>query len=145
MRLEKLLEAAHISYQKGEYPEIRKITIDSRKVEPGDLFVCIRGRKEDGHQYIPEALQRGAVAVILDSRKYKERYETQTTIFYVPDTRKVLPVLAGTLMRDISYQILFPYAAFFVGMSFITMLFVRHGDSKAGVKTGLDAFEDMDD
>lgn len=96
MRLEKLLEAAHISYQKGEYPEIRKITIDSRKVEPGDLFVCIRGRKEDGHQYIPEALQRGAVAVILDSRKYKERYETQTTIFYVPDTRKVLPVLAAT-------------------------------------------------
>lgn len=57
----------------------------------------------------------------------------------------ITPVLAGTLMRDISYQILFPYAAFFVGMSFITMLFVRHGDSKAGVKTGLDAFEDMDD
>ena len=57
----------------------------------------------------------------------------------------ITPVLAGTLMRDISYQILFPYAAFFVGMSFITMLFVRHGDSKAGVKTGLDAFENMDD
>ncbi len=57
----------------------------------------------------------------------------------------ITPVLAGTLMRDISYQILFPYAAFFVSMSFVTMLFVRHGDSKAEVKTGLDAFEDMDD
>lgn len=57
----------------------------------------------------------------------------------------ITPVLAGTLMRDISYQILFPYAAFFVAMSFVTMLFVRHGDSKAQVKTGLDAFEDMDD
>ena len=57
----------------------------------------------------------------------------------------ITPVLAGTLMRDISYQILFPYAAFFVGMSFVTMLFVRHGDSRAEIKTGLDAFGDMDD
>lgn len=57
----------------------------------------------------------------------------------------VTPVLAGTLMKHISYQILFPYAALFVAMSFVTMLFVRHGDSRAEVKTGLDAFEDMDD
>lgn len=57
----------------------------------------------------------------------------------------ITPVLAGTLMKEISYQILFPYAAFFVAMSFVTMLFVRHGDSKAEAKTGLDAFEDMDD
>ncbi len=57
----------------------------------------------------------------------------------------VTPVLAGTLMKHISYQILFPYAAFFVAMSFVTMLFVRHGDSKAEVKTGLDAFGGMDD
>ena len=57
----------------------------------------------------------------------------------------ITPVLAGTLMKHISYQILFPYAAFFVAMSFVTMLFVRHGDSKAEAKTGLDAFGDMDD
>ena len=57
----------------------------------------------------------------------------------------ITPVLAGSLMKHISYQVLFPYAAFFVSMSFVTMLFVRHGDSKAEVKTGLNAFEDMDD
>ena len=57
----------------------------------------------------------------------------------------ITPVLAGTLMKHISYQVLFPYAAFFVAMSFVTMLFVRHGDSRAEAKTGLDAFGDMDD
>ena len=57
----------------------------------------------------------------------------------------VTPVLAGTLMKHISYQILFPYAAFFVALSFVTMLFVRHGDAKAEAKHGLDAFEDMED
>ncbi len=57
----------------------------------------------------------------------------------------VTPILAGTLMRQISYQVLFPYAALFVALSFVTMLFVRHGDSKAAPKKGLEAFEDMDD
>ena len=57
----------------------------------------------------------------------------------------ITPVAAGSLMKSISYQILFPYAAFFVMLSFLTMCFVRHGDSKAEAKKGLAAFEDMDD
>ena len=57
----------------------------------------------------------------------------------------VTPILAGTLMRHISYKILFPYAALFVALSFVTMLFVRHGDTRVAGKRGLDAFEDMED
>ena len=56
----------------------------------------------------------------------------------------VTPVLAGTLMRHISYRVLFPYAACFVTLNFVTMCFVRHGDSKAEARRGLDAFEEMD-
>jgi MFS family permease len=57
----------------------------------------------------------------------------------------VTPILAGTLMRRIDYRVLFPYAAFFVACSFVTMLLVRHGDAKVEAKRGLDAFEDMGD
>jgi MFS family permease len=57
----------------------------------------------------------------------------------------VTPIVAGTLMRTISYKVLFPYAALFVALSFVTMLFVKHGDSKAVAKKGLEAFEDMED
>ena len=57
----------------------------------------------------------------------------------------ITPVLAGTLMRHIDYRVLFPYAAFFVAMSFVTMVFVRHGDVKVQAKRGLEAFQDMDD
>ena len=57
----------------------------------------------------------------------------------------VTPILAGTLLRSVSYKILFPYAAFFVAMSLVTMMFVRHGDAKAEARHGLEAFEDMDD
>ena len=57
----------------------------------------------------------------------------------------ITPILAGTLLKHIGYDILFPYAAFFVAMSFVTMIFVKHGDSKVEAKRGLDAFDSMDD
>lgn len=57
----------------------------------------------------------------------------------------VTPVLAGTLMRLISYKVLFIYAAIFVLLSFITMTQVKHGDQKVEAKKGLAAYEDMED
>ena len=57
----------------------------------------------------------------------------------------VTPILAGFLMRNVSYKVLFPYAAFFVAMSFVTMTQVRHGDAAPEARGGLEAFEDMDD
>lgn len=53
----------------------------------------------------------------------------------------VTPVLAGTLLRKVGYWTLFPYAALFVACSFVTMCFVRHGDSKVPVKKGLEAYD----
>ena len=57
----------------------------------------------------------------------------------------VTPILAGFLMRNVSYKVLFPYAAVFVALSFVTMTRVRHGDAAPEAKKGLEAFEDMDD
>ena len=57
----------------------------------------------------------------------------------------VTPILAGTLMRSVSYKILFPYAAVFVALSFLTMTRVQHGDNRPEAKKGLNAYEEMDD
>jgi UDP-N-acetylmuramoyl-L-alanyl-D-glutamate--2,6-diaminopimelate ligase len=46
--------------------EIRGVTSDSRHVRAGDLFVAIRGTKADGLAFVPEALSRGAVAVVAE-------------------------------------------------------------------------------
>jgi predicted MFS family arabinose efflux permease len=54
------------------------------------------------------------------------------------------PICAGALMEHFSYMTLFPFCAVFVLLSLVTMLFVRHGDTKAAVKRGLEAFEDME-
>jgi len=57
----------------------------------------------------------------------------------------ITPIIAGTLMRVISYKVLFIYASLFVLSSFITMTQVKHGDQKVAAKKGLAAYEDMDD
>ena len=51
------------------------------------------------------------------------------------------PIAAGWLLRNVSYQTLFPYAALFVFASFVTMGFVRHGDNRVTVKRGLEAYD----
>lgn len=53
----------------------------------------------------------------------------------------VTPIASGWLMNHISYEILFPYALFFVILATITMQFVKHGDNKVEVKKGLEAFD----
>ena len=53
----------------------------------------------------------------------------------------ITPIVAGWLLRNVSYLSLFPYAAVFVFISFITMGFVRHGDNKVPAKKGLEAFD----
>jgi UDP-N-acetylmuramoyl-L-alanyl-D-glutamate--2,6-diaminopimelate ligase len=45
-------------------PAITSITLDSRQVEPGTLFVAIKGLNRDGHAYIRDAIARGAAAVM---------------------------------------------------------------------------------
>ena len=56
----------------------------------------------------------------------------------------VTPVLAGALLKHVSYKVLFPYAALFAFLSFCTMYFVKHGDNRAEPAKGLSAFEEMD-
>lgn len=53
------------------------------------------------------------------------------------------PILSGALLEHVGYHTLFPYSAFFVALSFITMFFTRHGDNKPVPKGKLESFEDM--
>ncbi len=49
---------------------INALTNDSRRVEPGSLFVAIRGTQVDGHRFIPQAIERGAAAVVCEEPPY---------------------------------------------------------------------------
>ena len=74
-----------------------------------------------------------------DIGKYTGYYYTASMAAQI-----VTPMFSGFLMDHMGMVILFPYAAVFAGLAFVTMFFVKHGDSKAIAKKGLEAFDTED-
>ena len=74
-----------------------------------------------------------------DTGKYTGFYYTFSMAAQV-----VTPIVSGWLLEHVGYHTLFPYAMIMVLGSFVTMLLVRHGDSKPEAKKGLEAL-DVDD
>jgi len=70
---------------------ISGIAIDSRRVQPGDLFVARRGGSVDGHDFIDDAIDRGAAAVVGD----RQISRLPVPYLRVEDSRRALPWLAA--------------------------------------------------
>jgi UDP-N-acetylmuramoyl-L-alanyl-D-glutamate--2,6-diaminopimelate ligase len=77
-------------------PGIRGISIDSRSVAPGDLFVALRGANADGHQHLAEAAALGAVALLVEAAPEGPPLPTAV----VPDTRRALAPIAVRFFGD---------------------------------------------
>ena len=50
--------------------EINNISQDSNNIGQNDLFVAIKGFKVDGHKYLPQAISKGAKAILINESKY---------------------------------------------------------------------------
>ncbi len=72
--------------------ELTGICMDSRKVKPGNLFICISGYQTDGHTYIPKALEAGAAALVVE--KDVEVPET-ISVVKVEDARLALALISA--------------------------------------------------
>jgi UDP-N-acetylmuramoyl-L-alanyl-D-glutamate--2,6-diaminopimelate ligase len=82
--------------------EITGVQYDSRQVKPGDVFVAMRGETTDGNRYIPAAMERGARAVVTDSREVwnHDRAEFPQVPFYlVENGRRALAGVSANLFR----------------------------------------------
>jgi len=73
--------------------EVVALSQDSRTITAGSLFVAVRGFHSDGHQFIPQALRQGAVAVIAEEQ-HGPAGGSAAPIIAVPDSRVALARLA---------------------------------------------------
>jgi len=94
MRLSELLKAINVNHASGtgkaHDPEIVSIHYRADQVQPGGLFVAIPGFKADGHDYIDQALDRGAAAVIVEKTVQQE-----AILVKVDNARKALSGIAA--------------------------------------------------
>ena len=91
MILKKILKDLNYELISGSLNiKIKDIKYDSRKVKKGDIFIALKGLTKDGHDYIPEAISKGASAIIIS--KMITIYGN-TTIIKVDDDRKSLALI----------------------------------------------------
>lgn len=93
MQLKELL--IQIPYQciKGtEEVEVNHLIYDSRKVEEGDVFVCLTGAVSDGHDYIEDVIKKGAKAIIVEK---EVEVQHEVTVIRVENTRYALACMSA--------------------------------------------------
>jgi len=97
MRLDEIIKGAETkSISGGADAEIAGVAYDSRKVLPGHLFVAVQGEKADGHDFIQDAVRRGAVAVVCEKETANGR-TLPVPLVRVVDSRAALAVISVNL------------------------------------------------
>src|SRR3989337_4316032 len=87
-------------------PRLRfhRLTIDSRRTHAGDLFVALRGEHEDGHDFIEEAVARGAAGVL--AQRLPPHLADGVAAFVVLDTLAALQHLAAARREASSVRVI---------------------------------------
>jgi UDP-N-acetylmuramoyl-L-alanyl-D-glutamate--2,6-diaminopimelate ligase len=111
---------------------ITSLGYDSRDAGPDSLFVAIRGHVVDGHSFIEQAIDRGAVAIVSEEPGLTQR----VTHIQVPDSRDALARLAAAFYSNPSRQLRMIGITGTNGKTTTTYL-VKHLLERAGQRTGL--------
>ncbi|HZE26716.1 MAG TPA: UDP-N-acetylmuramoyl-tripeptide--D-alanyl-D-alanine ligase [Terriglobales bacterium] len=73
-------------------------SIDSRTLQPGELFFAVKGERFDGHDFVHQALERGAVSAVV-RKDQLARFPVKTCLLAVEDTLTALQTLATAVRR----------------------------------------------
>src|SRR5271170_6567518 len=102
---------SNASIVRGVFPQNLSISIDSRTMQKGDIFIALSGHYGDGHEFISEALRNGAAGVIMADHK-KDMLDVLTNtiknnqlIIMVPDTMRALIELASAWRKQFTYPV----------------------------------------
>lgn len=93
MKLSKLLEKVECICVNGDVEtEITSIEYDSRKVQAGSIFVCLKGFQSDGHKFAQMAVEKGAAALLVEDLP---DFDTDAVVVQVEDSRRALAYMSA--------------------------------------------------
>ncbi|HXF00840.1 MAG TPA: UDP-N-acetylmuramoyl-L-alanyl-D-glutamate--2,6-diaminopimelate ligase [Solirubrobacterales bacterium] len=132
MRLRELLADTEVAEIVGDAgAEIGGLAYDSRTVEPGTLFFCVPGQRSDGHEFGKPAVDRGAVALVVE-----RLLDVEATQVRVPDSRAAMAPIAVRYWADPTAKLQVAGITGTNGKT-TTAFLVRHVLSSRGTSTGL--------
>lgn len=132
MRLQELLANLHDFTEKGNAnPFITSLEMDSREVEKGSLFFCIKGSTFDGHLFAKQAEANGAVAIIAE-----KEVQLSIPVIKVKDTRRAMAILADAYYHHPTHQLQLIGVTGTNGKTSISHI-IEEIFKEAGKKTGL--------
>src|ERR1700731_261525 len=111
---------------------VESIAYDSRRVQRNGLFVALRGEKTDGHQFIDQAIERGASVIVTE----REETHPRVTGLVVENTRTALADLAATFYGRPAQRLKLAAVTGTNGKTTTTFL-IKHICEKAGMRCGL--------
>ena len=114
--------------------DVDNIVFDSRKANKESLFVAIKGRQVDGHQYLSQVIERGAKVIVVED--WFENDSTDLIQVQVKDSAKALAIIAGNFFDNPSRKIKLTGVTGTNGKSTIVSLLKQMFDG-LGFKTGL--------
>lgn len=87
----------------GENRPLTGLSIDTRTLQPGELFAAIRGPRFDGHHYLPQAVEAGCQALLVDT---PPREDPGCPVLVVPDVTAAMTTLAGQWRRQVNPKVI---------------------------------------
>lgn len=98
------LRSAEI-FEPGKYYPVSKISIDSRMIEKNSIFVAIKGEILDGHDFVKDAVAKGASTIIINKSEIDRYDDLDLTIVAVEDTTKTYGELANIRRENAGFKI----------------------------------------
>ena len=83
----------------GQDLEIGGVSTDTRTLSEGDLFIALTGPNFNGHTFLPQAIEKGASAIIAS-----EPVEASVPVIYVEDTRRALGALGSAVKQSVDVK-----------------------------------------
>lgn len=134
MKLQELIaDIDIISFIGDSQAEITSVTYDSRKVKPGALFICVRGLNSDGHNFIRNAVEQGAAAIVVEE---KPEFYVNVDIILVRDTRSALARVSAAWFRYPARRMTIMGITGTKGKTTTTIM-IKKILEKSGYKTGM--------
>jgi len=99
MRLRELVEGTELTVRGSDDIEVTTIANDSKKAVVGSLFIAIKGIAEDGHDFLPQAVARGATALVVEDEA-RVPMGFAGPVMVVPNARGALNWLSGRFFGD---------------------------------------------